>query len=300
MRRITLGFILCFCVNFAQSARSEVIPAGTLLQCTLSEPNFSSKTATVGDPVLCHIGSLSDFGHSSFLRDAELGGHLRGYKNPGRLIGKGWLDVQFDQLVLSGEHFVPISAKVISAPNARVDREGKIHGRGHAKRGAIEWMIPVFWPIYPAFKGETRLTLRVLEDVQIQPSVAATVSASALPSRGTAGSQAYPEVYPVMASASDARITLASISAYRTAGFPQPTLDQGRNQRSTLIVLKDGAAYVARQYWVEDGQMRCTGDNGEERGFTLESIDLDNTVRLNRERNVEFIVQSKNYVVEEQ
>ena len=28
--RITLGFILCVCVNFAQSARSEVIPAGTL------------------------------------------------------------------------------------------------------------------------------------------------------------------------------------------------------------------------------------------------------------------------------
>ena len=295
MHRITLGFILCVCVNFAQSARSEVIPAGTLLQCTLSEPNFSSKTATVGDPVLCHIGSLSAFEHSIFLRDAELGGHLQGYKNPGRLMGKGWLDVQFDRLVLSGEDVVPISAKVISAPNARVDREGKIHGRGHAKRGAIEWMIPVLRPIYPAFKGETRLTLRVLEDVQIEPSVAATVSASALPSRGTAGSQAY----PVITLASDSRITLASISsAYRPAGSPQPTLDQGRNQRSTLIVLKGGAAYVARQYWVEDGQMRCTGENGEERGFALESIDLDHTVRLNRERNVEFIVQSKNYVVE--
>ena len=217
-------------------------------------PTFRLKTATVGDPVLCHIGSLSAFEHSIFLRDAELGGHLQGYKNPGRLMGKGWLDVQFDRLVLSGEDVVPISAKVISAPNARVDREGKIHGRGHAKRGAIEWMIPVLWPIYPAFKGETRLTLRVLEDVQVRPSVAATVSASALPSRGTAGSQAY----PVITLAPDSRITLASISsAYRPAGSPQPTLDQGRNQRSTLIVLKGGAAYVARQYWVEDGQMRC-------------------------------------------
>jgi hypothetical protein len=36
-------------------------PAGTLLQCTLNEPNFSSARADVGDPVLCHLRGLTEF-----------------------------------------------------------------------------------------------------------------------------------------------------------------------------------------------------------------------------------------------
>jgi hypothetical protein len=35
-------------------AQDQLVPAGTLLQCTMDEPNFSSATAAVGDPVLCH------------------------------------------------------------------------------------------------------------------------------------------------------------------------------------------------------------------------------------------------------
>jgi hypothetical protein len=59
--------VLCVSAAFAQP-RDEVIPAGTLLQCTLSEPNFSSKTAAVGDPVLCHLGSMAEFGRPLFPR----------------------------------------------------------------------------------------------------------------------------------------------------------------------------------------------------------------------------------------
>jgi hypothetical protein len=55
-----------------QAATRELIPAGTLLQCTVSEPNFSSKTAQVGDPVLCHLGPLGAFGHSVFPRGASI------------------------------------------------------------------------------------------------------------------------------------------------------------------------------------------------------------------------------------
>jgi hypothetical protein len=32
-------------------AQELLVPAGTLLQCTLDEPNFSSATAAIGDPV---------------------------------------------------------------------------------------------------------------------------------------------------------------------------------------------------------------------------------------------------------
>ena len=38
--------------------QDTAVPAGTLLHCTLEEPNFSSATANVGDPVFCHLGNL--------------------------------------------------------------------------------------------------------------------------------------------------------------------------------------------------------------------------------------------------
>lgn len=61
---------------FTQDNGNEIIPAGTLLQCTISDPNFSSKTVALRDPVLCHLNSLSAFGHAVFRRGAELGGHF--------------------------------------------------------------------------------------------------------------------------------------------------------------------------------------------------------------------------------
>ena len=39
-------------------AQDLLVPAGTLLQCTLDEPNFSSATAAIGDPVLCRLRTM--------------------------------------------------------------------------------------------------------------------------------------------------------------------------------------------------------------------------------------------------
>src|SRR5713226_6530150 len=94
--------VLLLVTAAAQAAADEVLPAGTLLQCTLNEPNFSSRTAQIGDPILCHLGALAVFGHSVFPRGAYLAGHFQEYRDPGRLFGKGWIELQFDRLVLSG------------------------------------------------------------------------------------------------------------------------------------------------------------------------------------------------------
>jgi len=65
MRRISayLIFSLVF-LGFQASAQAQdiLVPAGTLLKCTLDEPNFSLATADVGDLVICHVGSLCEFG----------------------------------------------------------------------------------------------------------------------------------------------------------------------------------------------------------------------------------------------
>jgi len=64
MHRFSLFVVVVLClpkVVIAQTKES-VVPAGTLLQCTLDEPRFSSETAQVGDPVVCHVSSLGMFG----------------------------------------------------------------------------------------------------------------------------------------------------------------------------------------------------------------------------------------------
>src|ERR1700677_3673203 len=165
----------------AASPREVALPAGTLLQCTLNEPNFSSATASVGDPVVCHLRGVTEFGQEAFPRGSYLVGHLEAAKDPGHFVGKGYLKLQFDRIGLpSGD--LPLEAKVIETRGYRVDREGKIDGNGHAKRDVVEWMLPPLWPWKvitlpargprPKLKGETVLSLRLMDDIEV-PQVAA-------------------------------------------------------------------------------------------------------------------------------
>jgi hypothetical protein len=187
MRRIPLLTALVFCLATVARAQTKeiTVPAGTLLQCTVDEPNFSSRTAHVGDPLLCHVRSLTMFGHSVFPRGAYLSGRLEEFRDPGHFYGKGWLRVEFVSLTVPGGTF-PLSSKIVSAPHYRVDADGNIRGRGHARRDAVEWLIPIMWPEKaltlpargprPALHGETPLLLRVLDDLSIPADAVITAS----------------------------------------------------------------------------------------------------------------------------
>jgi hypothetical protein len=182
-------FLLCAApIGWAQQTEAVVqtgtfVPAGTLLRCTLDEPNFSSRTAQIGDPVLCHTTSVEMFGRPLIPRGAYLTARLQEYRDPGHFFGKGWIQLEFTSLTLPGGNF-PLNAKVISAGRYRVNGEGKIQGHGHPKRDAIEWTIPILWPIKaltlpargprPVFKGETRIELRLMEDMMIPGSANST------------------------------------------------------------------------------------------------------------------------------
>lgn len=303
MHRMLLLSLLVICVSAAfaaQPTRDEVIPAGTLLQCTLSEPNFSSKTAAIGDPVLCHLGSMAAFGHPLFPRGAELGGHLQDYRNPGHFVGKGWLDMEFDRIVLPGGVILPLSAKVISAPHLKVDAEGKIHGGGHPKRDAVEWMLPPLWPIkvlmlpargpYPTLKGETRVSLRLMEDVQVELPATARVTVPA-PPWATTGSYRVPSDGVYRPSAEEYRASVVPSPHAAEVSLKPRVNDQP--DRLTVIAFRDGAAFVAREYWIAGGEMHCISENGDEQLIALDKIDLDQTVVLNRERRVEFVLRSR-------
>src|ERR1700739_1953903 len=161
-------------------AQQIVVPAGTIIQCTLEDSKVSSKTEALDDPILCDTGSLQEFGVSVFPRGAYLQGRFADARDPGHLWGKGWMELQFDHIILPNAE-LPISAKVISAPHLKVDVEGKVHGTGHARRDAVEWAIPILWPEKvitlpmrgprPTLKQEARISLKLMEDVPLPEEV---------------------------------------------------------------------------------------------------------------------------------
>lgn len=306
---LTLTFLVVSVA--AQAVTHGIIPAGTILQCTLNEPNFSSKTAMVGDPVLCHLGPLGSFGHSVFPRGAELGGHLQDYKDPGHFFGKGSIGLEFDRLVLPGTEIVPLSAKVISTPHMKVDRQGDIQGKGHPKRDVVEWMIPILWPLkvitlpfrgpYPALKGETRISLRLMEDVEVpfqtaRNSVPMPPWANPSSYRGSYDLPRNSASLPVSDSLRDLPVAVKPAS-YRESSQPSTQVSTQPNAEPTMtiIALRNGTAIVAGNYWLRGGAMHCISASGEQR-FPLEQVDLYRTTSLNRERNVEFVLQSQDAV----
>jgi hypothetical protein len=163
--------------SFAGRAE-QLIPAGSIMQCMVSQPHLSSKTEHIGDPVLCQVSHSEMYGRSVFPYGSYLVGRFEDYKDPGHFVGKGWIELKFDRMVVGNDTVIPISARVVStSAKYPVDKDGRIHGTGHPVRDTIEWMIPVLWPIdlinlprrgpYPELKPETRLTVMLLDDFGI-------------------------------------------------------------------------------------------------------------------------------------
>jgi hypothetical protein len=294
----------------------DLVPAGTIITCILDEPNFSSKTAQVGDPVLCSLGPLRSFGHMVFPRGAQLSGHLQDYKDPGHFWGKGSLSLEFDRMILPNAEVLPLSAKIISAPHQRIDKTGSVKGKGHPKRDAILWTIPVFWPIkvltlpvrgpFPTLKGETRLSMRLMEDVEL-PTVAKAYpappwvnqnSSYRAPSAIQPAANRTPRLIPraeYASAATPAEIQPAAAARTLTSSPPE-RITSAPSQPVTIIALQAGSAVLARDYWVEGENIHCVAENGAEQQVPLTAVDLAETVKVNQERNVAFALRSRNVV----
>ncbi len=307
-RLLFLVLILCLVAPPVTQAADEILPAGTLLQCTLDEPNFSSQTAELGDPILCHASAIAVFGRSVFPRGAYLAGHFQDYRDPGRFFGKGWIKLEFDRLVLPGAVILPLSAKAISVTHLRMDREGKIHGRGHPKRDAIGWAIPILWPVKvitllargprPTLKGEVRMTLRLLEDVELPATITAARTTSQIPEASRFRPSSTGTFSPQLRSggseeASETReISTTAPAQGQTNSITVDFADRPSLQ-PTLLMLKSGSGYFASDYWLEGTRLHFLTPDGENKLLPLARLDLEETVRLNRERKVEFVLRSQ-------
>jgi hypothetical protein len=302
-------------LTLSASAREMVLPAGTLLKCTMNEPNFSSSTVAVGDPVLCHLHSVTEFGQQAFPRGSYLVGHLESAQDPGHFWGKGNMKLMFDRIGMPNGD-MPLDAKVIATRGYKVNKDGDVRGKGHAKRDIVEWMLPPLWPWKiimlpargprPTLKGESMLTLRLMDDVQI-PQVSATngpdwhffgrpevqrdsyYQGSYQGASNRAGDPAIPQlaVRNVSASASEApvaeeipQVTYASYITKNAVG------GGGAAVGVPVFILKTGMVLAVGNYTYSEGRINYELASGGNGVISTDEVDWSTTTRVNSQRGV--------------
>ncbi len=228
----------------------------------MNEPHLSLQTTAVGGPVVCYLSTIINFGKPLFPRGSYLTGALMDGEATGRLYSKGSMTIGFNRLVLPDAVTLPISVKLIAAPKCKVGPDGRILGRGHAKRDAATWMFPPLWAVdlanlprrgpYPALKGrEERVLLRVMEDVLIP------------------GPADVPTHAPT------------------AAAYHNPVHLGG----DVVLVRKDGTAVSVIDYWYETREAVSFVLKGHRFGtIPINELDLAETARINRERGIAFNV----------
>ena len=317
MRRFYLLSSVVLCLAAAARAQTSefIVPAGTLFQCTLNEPRFSSETAQVGDPVLCNIGSLAMFGRPVFPRGAYLSGRLVEFRDPGHFVGKGWLKLEFESLTLPGGSF-PLSARVVSAPHYKVDAAGKIRGGGHARRDAIEWAIPILWPEKlitlpargprPTLRGETRILLKLLEDISVPASAVNSSESRTAPdpppgARSKSSNptrSSFPRIRYGGAStpAVDVELSFTTLPAATKktslSDFDRPPQRRRQTSRPTLLILKSGDAHLVTNYWFDVDHVVYIDNDGAQRAIPIDDLDFRTSMQINWERRVPFALRS--------
>ncbi len=287
--------------------KAVILPAGTLLRCTLNEPNFSSKTADVGNPVVCPLRGLLMFDRIVFPRGAYLGGHLEADKDPGHFVGKGYLKLEFDRIGLPDEQ-IPVPAKVIAASGYKVDKEGKIIGRGHATRDAVEWMIPPLWPLKvltlpargprPTLKDEEQLTLRLMDDVVVPAtplgrwSYLGMSSLEDWPHRNDAA----PIWYVAPQVRTPARSSTAKNLQVAPGAKAAPSSDASGTATSAtqnVLTLRNGTSYVATALHMDGNRLSYTLGDGTLGTVSLDDVDWTKTFQNNAENGAVLAVNSE-------
>jgi hypothetical protein len=304
MRKSSLLALFLVCLQPAAKAQATLIPAGTLLHCTIDDPTISPKTAQVGDPVLCHLSQFTEFGRAAFPRGSYLAGHLEAAKQPGHFIGKGNLDIVFDHIGLPNVDS-DLNARIVAAQGQHVDKQGDIMGHGHAKRDVIEWMIPPLWPWkvitlpargpQPKLNSEQMITLKVMQDVEL-PRLTAYVSPSPSPSQYVTPrvqSYAQPSSGPVAPQSSSG---VHFLPPSMPAMAPPVSLGSAQadmpSRALTLVALKSETIYPVRDYWVAGRLLFYVLPDGSEASTDLKSIDWQRTTDLNAERGVRVTLRT--------
>ncbi len=289
---IFLGVFLW--VQGSAKAQNIVVPAGTLLRCTLDEPNFSSATADIGDPVVCHLSSLREFGQNVFPRGSYLGGHLEADKEPGHFVGKGYLKIEFDRIGFPTTD-LPVPSKLIAAKGYRVDKKGDIVGKGHATRDTVEWLLPPLWPWKvltlpargprPALKGESQITVRLMDDIEVPRTGAAyhSYDKPASYDRPPASYRRQSFVQPATSEKPAENIAEAAYVAPNAEATESTAATAAKPVRLKMIALKSDSVYAVTKYRINGGSVSYVLPSGATGSVDVTEVDWRATSRLNAE-----------------
>jgi hypothetical protein len=231
----------------------QLVPAGSIIGCTVAEGKISSQTMAVGDPVMCTLSHTEKYGRASFPYGSYLTGRFVEYKDPGHFVGKGYMEIRFDRLIVQPDTVVPINARVIATTGYKVDMNGRILGKGHAVADTIEWLIPVLWPIdiinlprrgpRPTLKPETQLTLKIIDDFGIPTPMENAVRTPALVSRVTEDEPTYQSYRaPIERQAPPVQQYAPVQQQYQPQYAPQPQYQQQSYNRPPQVVVNVGSA----------------------------------------------------------
>jgi hypothetical protein len=317
MRRIfaysIFGLLFVWAWPHTTNAQDYLVPAGTLLHCTLDEPNFSSATVSVGDPFVCQLKSLSQFGHSVLPRGSYLAGHLEAEKEPGHFVGKGFLKLEFDRVCLPNT-CIPVPGKIVAVQGYRVDRQGDVVGHGHPTRDGVEWMLPPLWPWKvltlpargprPTLKGEVPITLRLMDDIEIPQMRISTDTPDRPPyayHQPRASSAPVFHIQPQQWSVAPAHNRAADITYLPPTAPGVKRMENGdgvavtllpparREERNvttsrggvTLIALKSDTIFPVASYRISSGHLNYVRASGITGAVELSEVDWRKTSQLN-------------------
>jgi len=314
---VSLLALTIFSLTLSASARETVLPAGTLLKCTMNEPNFSSATVAIGDPVLCHLHSVTEFGQQTFPRGSYLVGHLESAHDPGHFWGKGDMKLVFDRIGMPNGD-MPLDAKVIATRGYKVDKDGDIRGKGHATRDIVEWMIPPLWPWKiitlpargprPTLKGESMLELRLMDDVQI-PQVSTTNGPDwHFFGRPPVQNDSFYQGSYQGASAGPGHHAIPQLAVRRvevTASEPQVAREgpqviyasyvtRGGSATSPgvpVFILKTGMVLEVGNYTYQDGRISYELASGGSGVISTDEVDWTTTTQVNSQRGVRMTLR---------
>jgi hypothetical protein len=186
-----------------------------------------------------------------------------------------------------------VPSKVIAAKDYRVDKKGDIVGKGHAKRDVVEWLIPPLWPWKvlmlpargprPTLKGESQITVRLMDDIEVPHTGAAYRSYEKPASYDHPPAYYHPQSFgqpsapkqPVDANATyEATNAEATESSTATAAVAKPA-------RLKMIALKSEDVYAVTKYRISGGVVSYVLASGETGSVAASVVDWRATSRLN-------------------
>jgi hypothetical protein len=215
-----------------------------------------------------------------------------------------------------------LEAKVIATRGYKVDKAGKIDGKGHAKRDIIEWTIPPLWPWKvimlpargprPQLKGETVLSLRLMDDVQI-PQLAQTFGPNwhffGRPQnesfRDAQASSARPQLAVREVGSSRDRdgdrsndqtrqtVPQASYATYISRDVTPPSLVSTVSLPGMpVFVLNTGTILSVSGYGYQDSRITYSLIGGGSGVISTDEVDWTTTTRINAQRGVRVTLRS--------